>query len=57
MDVSENCEKDIYEQITFVGLSSNDMVTFDEKELKIIVTDIFKCVVKIENCTWLSDTN
>lgn len=55
-----NCRKmpsdtDLYEQITFVSVTSNDIVTFDNKEPKVVLIDIFKPILKIENCTWLEE--
>lgn len=48
-------DTEIYEKITFIGITSDDSVTFDNKEVKIILVDIFKCVVKVENCVWLEE--
>lgn len=48
-------ETDTYEKITFVGVLVDDKFIFDDKEMKIILKDIFDCVVKVENCVWLNE--
>lgn len=43
------------EDITFVGLTNEDRVTFDNKELRIILKNVLEPIVKVENCIWLSE--
>lgn len=42
-------------QLIFVNEKSNDKIIFDEKEPIIVLIDILKPIVKVENCTWLEE--
>lgn len=42
-------------EITFVNLSVSEEVIFDDKKPVLILVDILKPVVKLENCTWLEE--
>lgn len=41
--------------ITFVGVTSKDIVKFENKELRVTLVNILEPIVKLENCKWLSE--
>lgn len=45
----------ILKKITFSGLTIKDKVTFDGREPKIILVNIFNPILKLENCIWLEE--
>lgn len=48
-------EREIYEKITFSGVTKEDRVIFENRELKIILINIFNPILKIEKCVWLNE--
>lgn len=41
--------------VIFVNAKVNDVIIFNGKEPRVMVTDILQPIVKIENCEWLKD--
>lgn len=43
------------ENYTFVGVSGDQQVIFDNTEPRLVLIDILQPVVKLEDCVWLRE--
>lgn len=43
------------EDYTFVGVSTEQEIIFDNVEPRLILIDVFQPIVKLENCVWLEE--